>query len=370
MTNNEHFFEKAIELAEKARGKTGMNPIVGAVVVKENNIVGTGYTQECGKNHAEIEALLAAGEAAKGAELYVTLEPCCHQGKTGPCTEAIIEAGIKKVYAGIIDPNPSVNGCGFEALKQAGIEVVTGLAEERVRKQLEVYLTNRSENRPFFAMKSAVSLDGKLACSTGASKWISSTESRELGYRLRKDYKVILTGIRTVLRDDPLLDVRLDSGNEPSCQAELRIVLDSKLRIPRDSKLVLTASKIPVLLIKSKDYRNPEKEKELYAAGVEIASAECNDKGELSLQDIIKILNQREIPSVLIEAGGQINTCFLTHRLIDKIYYFIAPKILGGNIGVFNDLRIHKPSDAIRFKREEMIIIGDDILLVGYPRYK
>lgn len=363
-----HFFQKALELAEQAQGKTGINPNVGAVIVKNGRIVGSGHTQECGKNHAEVEALAQAGENAKGADLYVTLEPCCHHGRTPPCTEKIIAAGIKRVFAGISDPNPLVGGRGFQQLKRAGIELTSGIEEEKVRQQLEIYLTNCREKRPFFIMKNAVSLDGRIACSSGKSKWITCTESRTAAHRLRQSGGVILTGINTVLEDDPLMNVRL-AANDNLCQPKLRVVLDSSLRIPVDCQIAATAEQIPVLVIKSADYENTEKEKILAAKGVEVFSVDRDSQGMLSLTQVVSLLNKKEIPSVLIEAGAGINTSFWQQRLVDKLYYCIAPIILGGDRAVTGELGFAEPAAGIRIAVEQINRCGEDIMIIGYPLY-
>ncbi len=365
---DKRFFDKALALAEQAKGKTGINPNVGAVIVKNGRIIGAGCTQECGKNHAEIEALIQAGNDANEADIYVTLEPCCHHGRTPPCTEKIIAAGIKRVFTGISDPNPMVNGKGFARLKEAGIEVTSGIAAERVTRQLEIYLTNRLQKRPFFIMKNGVSLDGRIACSSGKSRWITCLESRKIAHQLRETTGVILTGIETVLKDDPLMNVRLSKSGNP-CQPKLRIVLDSSLRIPLDSKLVTSTGEIPLLVIKSNDYNDQLKEKKLSEKGVEILSVARDRQRKLSLPDIVSILNNKEIPAVLIEAGAAINTSFWRQRLVDKLYYCIAPLILGGNRTVTEELDFSDPTQGIKIKIDETVRCGNDILIVGYPVY-
>jgi diaminohydroxyphosphoribosylaminopyrimidine deaminase/5-amino-6-(5-phosphoribosylamino)uracil reductase len=362
----ERFFWEAFNLAGQGRGKSGINPFVGAVIVKNGKIIGRGFTQESGKNHAEIEALLDAAESAGGAELYVTLEPCCHYGRTPPCTSAIIKAGIKKVYAGITDPNPQVNGKGFAALEAAGIIVEKGFWKEKIEKQLEYYLTYRRENRPFVMMKNAVTLDGKIATGTGDSKWISCPASREFSHRLRKEAGAVVTGIETVLSDDPLLNVRL--GKEP--QPVLRIILDSRLRIPLESKIVRTAAGIPTIIYKREDFTSAGKEKELREKGVTVLSLPALNSEYLSLKALMTDLLAKEIPVIMIEAGTRLSSSFLRAKLVDKIYYFISPIAVGGGQTVFKDLAVDTLSQAVKLKIDRIEQVGNDLLLIIYPQLK
>lgn len=366
MSYREIFFKEAFELAEQGRGKSGINPFVGAVLVKDNKVIGRGFTQERGKNHAEVEAIANTSQTTTGADLYITLEPCCHYGKTPPCTDAIIKAGIKRVYAGITDPNPLVNGKGFNILRDAGIEVKTGYWHEKIEKQIEYYLKYRRENRPFIIMKNAVTLDGKIATEQGDSHWISCQASREYSHRLRKEAGAVITGIETVLSDDPLLNVRLGGQSEPI----LRIVLDSRLSIPLTSRIVKTSREIPTIIFKRDDYSNPDKEKVLIAQQVKVGSLAAESPEYLSLDSLIRELNRLELPVLLVEAGCKLSSSFLKARLVDKIYYFIAPKIVGGNNTVFNSLGIDSLEQAIYINIEKVEKIGDDQLIVGYPKYK
>lgn len=361
----EKYFEEAYRLAERGRGRCGINPFVGAVLVRNNTIVGKGYTQECGKNHAEIEAITDAGKEAKGADLYVTLEPCCHQGKTPPCTTAIIKAGIERVYAGISDPNPVVNGKGFAELKAAGIEVTYGFGQKKIAKQLEYYLTYRRENRPFIMMKNAVSLDGKIAAQSGDAKWISSPESREYGHALRREAGTVVTGIETLLNDNPLLNVRLKDATEPV----LRLIMDSRLRIPLDSEIVKTAGEIPTIVFKSEEYSDKNKEEKLLGFNVGIESLPSENKEYLSLISLMEFACSKEIPTILVEAGTRLSSSFLRGELVDKIYYFIAPKIIGGGNTVFDNLNIEKMSQALHIEIDKMETVGPDLLIIGYPQY-
>ncbi len=358
----EQFFREAIQLGEQGRGRCGINPFIGALLVKDGRVIGRGYSQKCGKNHAEIEAILNAQESTEGADLYVTMEPCCHFGKTPPCTDAIVKAGIKRVYAGIKDPNPLVNGKGFEILKAAGIEVMSGFEEEKIKKQLEYYLTYRREHRPFIIMKNAVSLDSKIATGNGESQWISCPEARVYSHKLRQEAGAVLTGIETVLSDDPLLNVRLEDKVEPV----LRIILDSRLRIPLDSKIVGTASEFPTIAFKRDDYSDPIKEKTLQEKNIQIKSVPPETEEFLSLTHLIDELNKLELPVILIEAGPRICSSFIRAGLVDKLYYFIAPKLIGGNQSVFDDLGVDRIAQSINIRIDSLEKVGNDLLIIGY----
>jgi diaminohydroxyphosphoribosylaminopyrimidine deaminase/5-amino-6-(5-phosphoribosylamino)uracil reductase len=365
MKFNEQFFQRAYELAEQGRKISGINPFVGAVIVKDGRIIGEGFTQPCGKNHAEIEALKNATEPVEGAELYVTMEPCCHQGRTPPCTDSIIKAGIVRVYAGITDPNPEVNGKGFDTLKAAGIEVHKGFWTEKIERQLERYLTLRKKHRPFVIMKNAVTLDGKIATSSGDSRWITSPESREYVHQLRKEAEVVVTGINTVIKDDPLFNIRLGDKSEPI----LRIILDSYLRIPLKSNIVKSAARIPTIIYKREDYENRSKEDKLTGKKITIGSLAAVDKNYLSLVALMRELNTLEVHTIMVEAGTELSSSFIRQKLVDKIYYFVAPKILGGKNSVFNALQIDTLERAIRLKPDKIEHIGDDLLVIGYLQY-
>ncbi|MFA7598928.1 MAG: bifunctional diaminohydroxyphosphoribosylaminopyrimidine deaminase/5-amino-6-(5-phosphoribosylamino)uracil reductase RibD [Candidatus Cloacimonas sp.] len=365
MGYEEKFFRMAFELAERGRGKCEPNPFVGALIVKNGRVIGSGYTQPYGKNHAEKEAILNATENTKGADLYVTLEPCVHYGKTPPCAEAIIEAGIKNVYAGIQDPNPLVNGKGFEHLRKAGINVETGFMQEEIEKQLECYLHYKKTERPFFIMKGGVSLDGKIATNKGESKWITSEKSRLRGQMLRREAGALITGIGTLLEDNPRLNIRLEGGIKPL----IRIVLDSQLRIPADSNVANNADKNPTYVIKSVEHSDPKKEEALSAKGINIRSAPIGTDGRIELQAVIPILNELKIQTVLIEAGPKLCSAFLDAQLVDKLYYFVAPKIIGGHNSLFQYLDIQNLNEAVNLKIESIERIDEDLLIVCYPIY-
>lgn len=357
------FFEHALQLAERGRGKTSPNPFVGAVIVKDGAIVGEGYTQPWGQDHAEVQAIKDAQAKCAGAEMYVTLEPCNHFGKTPPCTEAIIKAGIKTVYAGIIDPNPKVNGKGFAKLEEAGVRVVRGLYEKHIEKQLEAYLTNMRKQRPFFTLKTAISLDGKIALDTGESRWITSEPARVKVHELRLEYDAVLTGINTVLADDPLLNVRFCKAH----RQPLRLVLDSCLKIPLTAKLVQSASEQPLWIFRRDDFHAPQKEKLLTQKGVKIFPLPQTETG-LSLASLAEVLFRKGVCSVIIEAGQSLNDSFMRSGLCDKLHIFVAPKLLGGSKNAFLNLAIDKMANSINVSLHTLEKIGEDIHIVAYPQ--
>ena len=360
----EKYFIRAMELAENGRGKTSPNPFVGAVIVKNNEIVGEGFTQPYGQDHAEIQALKQAAEKAKDAEMYVTLEPCAHQGKTPPCADAIIESGIKKVYVGIIDPNELVNGKGVAKLKDAGIEVETGIMAKEVRRQLEYYLTFIKEKRPFVIMKNAVSLDGKIATEEGFSKWITGADARRKVHLIRSELDAIITGLGTIINDNPMLNVRIDGDYK----SPVRVVLDEHLSIPLESKLVRTADEVRTIVCKSEHYCNKEVEDKLKESKVEIISLPESDKG-LDILALIKKLYEMNFTAIMVESGSKVCTSFLEEKLVDKIHYFMAPKILGGNFSVFQSLSIKQMHQAISIDIVDFEQVGTDYHFVGYLKY-
>lgn len=364
MNQNEKFMRLAIHAAETSAGISSPNPHVGAVLVKNGIVVATGSTQFCGGDHAEIVALKKAGEKARDAELYVTLEPCCHYGKTPPCTDAIIKAGIKKVIVGITDPNPLVNGKGLKILQNNGIEVVSDILSEEISKQLEIFVFWKKNNRPFITMKNAVTLDGKIASETGDSKWITGELAREQVHLLRSRNDAVLTGINTVLADDPMLNVRLkDVSKSP-----IRVILDPNLLIPEKSKIVHTAQDYKTIVFYSNNGELLEKIDRLTNHGIQCIPVEGEDE-KLDLQAVLTTLSEMSVSSLMIEAGKNINTAFLKEKLVNKIYYYIAPKIIGGSYSVFSDLGLDSMSEAITLNEKKIEIIGDDILVSGYVCY-
>jgi diaminohydroxyphosphoribosylaminopyrimidine deaminase / 5-amino-6-(5-phosphoribosylamino)uracil reductase len=363
MEYSEKYFHHAYQLAEKGRGRTSPNPFVGAVLVKDDKVIGTGYTQAYGQDHAEVQAIKAAKSQCRGADLYVTLEPCSHFGATPPCADLIIKNGIKRVFIGMKDPNPLVKGKGIQKLKEAGIEIIQGIWKDKIEKQLESYIIYITQKRPFIFMKSAVTLDGKIADNKGNSRWISGEESRIYTHHLRQEADAVVTGIGTVLADNPLLNVRLpEVFKQP-----LRVVLDPVLQVPIQSDIVQTAREFPTLLIKSSEYANQKKEDKLKELGLNIEAVSPLPEG-LDLKAVSNLLYDMKKMQVMIEAGPRLCSSFLRHSLVDKLFYFMAPKIIGGKHILFDDVGVEDLADSIDFHIDELKKIGQDILVIAYPR--
>ncbi len=362
MSRINSYMKMAYELGELGRAYTSPNPFVGCVIVKDDVIVGQGRTQPWGKDHAEVQALKEAKELAKGAEMYVTLEPCAHYGKTPPCAKAIIEAGIKVVYAGIKDPNPKVNGKGFQMLQDAGVEVHYGFMQNAIRKQLEYYLTYITQERPFVYMKNAVSLDSKIADDNGNSKWITSSASRRKVHYLRNEADAIITGVKTVNEDDAMLNVRLDDVeiSNPS-----RVVVDKYFEINIESKLVVSSRDIATMIFTSSQYRDSKKHLLLESKGLQVVFLDVLNN-TFNLQEITAYLYNKNMYSVMIEAGPQLCSSFLAQGLIDKIYYFIAPSIIDGNMNVFSNIGIDSIENKIQLELDSIERIDNDVLLTYY----
>ena len=350
---------RAIDLAKKGYGYTNPNPLVGAVIVKNGNIIGEGYHEKIGGLHAERNALKNCQEDPEGAEIYVTLEPCCHYGKTPPCTEALIEAGIKKVYVGNTDPNPKVAGGGIKILREHGIEVETGILEEECRQLNDIFFYYIQNDIPYTALKYAMTLDGKIATVTGESKWITGETAREHVHKLRHRYAAIMAGIGTVLADDPMLNARIENGNDP-----IRIICDSNLRIPEDSKIVQTAKEIKTIIATIS--QNKEKIKQLEQKGCQIIKTTPKDD-QIDLKELLKQLRKMEIDSVLVEGGGILNESLLKSGCIKKVYAYIAPKLFGGKTAKtpVEGEGIKKIKDAVIFDEIKVTKLGNDILLEG-----
>ncbi len=327
--------EHALALARKGTGLASPNPMVGCVVVREGQIVGEGFHQYEWRDHAEIVALKSAGDKARGATLYVTLEPCNHTGRTGPCTEAIIAAGLQRVVAAMDDPNPVNSGCGFERLRTAGIEVFTGVCEEEASRLNEPFARWIRTKKPFVTLKSAMTLDGQLALPRSDKKtgqnsgkrrsWISSEESREEVHRMRHASDALLTGIGTILADDPLLT---DRSGLPRRKRLLRVVLDSKLRLSPKSRIVKTSD--DDLLVFTTLPVNSSKARKLQDGGVEVIHAKTKN-GRIDLSSVFAELGRREILSVLLEAGPLLNGAALAAGIVHKLFLFYAPTIAGEN---------------------------------------
>ena len=360
----EAYMEMAFALAKKGLGTTSPNPMVGALVVKGQRVVGKGYHRKPGEPHAEPIALEQAGEQARGGTLVVNLEPCCHTEKrTAPCVDAVIKAGIKRVIVAMFDPNPQVSGKGVEALRKAGIEVKVGVLSEEARRLNEVYVTFREKKRPFFLMKSALSLDGKIATKIGESKWISNEESRSYSNKLRSVMDGIMVGINTVILDNPLL---LPKGAKPK-RYPVRIVLDSKLRIPLTCELVKTAAAHKTMVFALPDAR-ADKVERLKSLGVEVVKVGLGENGRVSLGGLCEELRQREIMSVIAEGGGELNSSLLKEDLVDKVVLFFGPMFIGGKgaPGLIAGKGIDFLKEAYGVDVVSMRRLKDDICVEGY----
>ncbi len=357
------FMKEAIRLASKGTGFVSPNPLVGALVVRDGKIVGRGFHEKFGGPHAEVNALRDAREKARGATLYVTLEPCNHHGKTPPCTVAILESGVKRVVIGMMDPNPDVKGGGAKVLKEHGIEVVCGVLEEECKRQNEIFLKFVSHKIPFVIAKIAATLDGKIATRDGDSKWITGEKSRAMGHRLRQRVAAILVGIETVLSDDPMLTVRLENV-VPSHPA--RFIFDYYGRTPLDSKLVKSANDVPVYLVVSDQLEESKLEK-FYKAGVKVWKIRGKE-GHIDSVAFLQRLGQEGFDSLLVEGGAAVHGSFFDAGLIDKIFFFYAPKILGGSRSrpMVGGKGISSMSKALKVRHLEVKRIDDDILVTGY----
>lgn len=321
---DEEYMRQALAIARFAAGRTSPNPLVGAVIVNGGRIVGQGWHRKAGTPHAEVHALRQAGELANGATLYVTLEPCSHYGKTPPCSEAVIQSGIKRVVVAMRDPNPLVAGRGLEALRTAGIQVEEGILQAEAEALNEVFLKWIATRRPLVALKMAMTLDGKIATAAGQSKWITNEASRRYAHRLRDLYDGILVGIGTVLADDPSLTARLPEGGKNP----VRIVVDSSARTPVSSKLV-TDQKAPTIIAVT-EQAPPERIERLKQQGAEVLVFQSDANGKVPLRALLQQLGENEICSLLVEGGSSVHGAFVAQGLVDQVYAFIAPKMVGG----------------------------------------
>lgn len=351
----------ALDLAASAKGKTNPNPLVGAVIVKDGMIVGTGLHRKAGEPHAEVHAFKMAGDHAKDATLYVTLEPCSHFGKTPPCANLVKESGVKRVVVAMQDPNPSVAGRGIRLLREAGIEVEVGVLEQESRRLNERFIHNMIAARPFVISKFAMTLDGKIATYSGHSQWITGEQARLDVHEIRDEVDAILVGVGTVLKDNPALTTRLPDrlGKNP-----VRIILDSSLRTPLDAQILNTSVARTILVIEEGlDSTTYE------ALGVEILSV-SKTNGKLDLAVMLEKLYALGITDVLIEGGGEVNASFLRAGLIDKFFVYIAPKVLGGrqSITPFTGENVETIDAATLLEFGDVDKFGHDLRITAYPR--
>lgn len=360
LSYDEKYMRLAMQLAGNAIGRTSPNPLVGAVIVKDNRVVGCGWHRKAGTPHAEVHALNQAGELAQGADVYVTLEPCAHYGKTPPCAKALVEAKVKNVYGGLLDVNPKVAGKGFKILEDAGIHVEYGFLQDELRKQNEVFFKWIEHKKPFVVLKAAMTLDGKIATATGQSKWITNETSRAYGYKLRDIYDGIMVGINTVIEDNPMLTARVDGGKNP-----IRIVVDSSLRIDINANVV--QDKSAKTIIATTDKADKDKILKLQAQDVDVIVVDKDKNDKVDIEKLLDILGQKNICSILVEGGATLSGSFVAKKLVDKVYFFIAPKIIGGKeaktpvagTGILN------LQEALALKDIQIEKLEEDILIIG-----
>jgi len=349
----------ALDLAELGEGAVHPNPLVGAIVVRNDTVVGQGYHREFGGPHAEVFALAEAGESARNATLYVTLEPCCHHGKTPPCTERILAAGVRRVVVAARDPNPCIDGGGLACLRAAGVDVTEGVLCEEAQQQNEIYFSFVRRQRPFVQLKLAVSLDGRIATKTGDARWISSEQARVEVHRLRRKFMAILVGVQTVVTDDPLLSVRHVDGPDP-----VPVVLDRRGRVPPTARL-FHEHRSPIVATASMP---EELESALRASGARVWRLPDPGSG-IDLPALLSRLAGDGIDSVLIEGGGETAAAFLDASLVDKVTLFISPLLIGGRgaVPAVGGQGVEHVDDALRLERVTIEWCGPDLLYTGYP---
>lgn len=358
--NEEAYMERALELAERARGRTSPNPMVGSVIVKDGEVVGEGYHEKAGLPHAEINALRQAGEKAAGATMYVTLEPCNFQGRTPPCTDAIISAGIKNLVVSAEDPNPKVAGKGIAVLKEAGVVVSRGLLKDKATAINEAYNKHITTGLPFVTVKAAVSLDGKIATKTGSSRWITGEESRKRVHVMRAENDVILTGSGTVNADNPSLTARLDDRD---VKQPVRVILDSDGSIDENSYVIATADEIQTIIFATENITLAAKER-LEGLGIEVIVTK-SENGRVPIKKVLVELGRRGIVSVVVEAGKSLTTAIVESQMFDKLVLFVAPILIGGEDApsFFAGTGADDVKDAMRLNLSDVRRVGNDVMI-------
>lgn len=361
----EAYMRRALELAKQGEGYTSPNPMVGCVVVKDGRIISEGYHERCGEFHAERNALTRCTEDAEGADLYVTLEPCCHYGKTPPCTDIILEKKIGRVFVGSMDSNPLVAGRGVEILRENGVIVETGILEQECLKLNEVFYHYITKKTPFVVMKYAMTLDGKIACANGDSKWVTGEAAREAVHRMRGRYRGIMVGIGTVLADDPMLNCRVEGGRDP-----IRIICDSNLHIPMESQIVKTAKEIDTIVactgnaLEAK--QKQDKIRKLGEAGIQLIGTQGGHG--VNLTELMEKLGEQKIDSILLEGGGTLNASALGAGIVNKVYAYISGKLIGGMDArsPVEGMGADRMADARCLSGMEIERLGDDFCISGY----
>jgi len=372
--NDQAYMKLALRLAAKGTGRVSPNPMVGAVVVKDGQIVGRGYHRAYGRPHGEVEAMNRAGDAARGADLYVTLEPCNHQGRTPPCTQAVLKAGIRRVVIANLDPNPRVNGGGAEFLQSQGLQIEIGLLADQAWRLNEAWFKWVATGLPFVIAKAACSLDGKIATAGGESQWLTGEKARGFGHQLRHQVDAILVGIGTVLADDPQLTVRLpqrltENGKrktENGPRDPIRIVLDSRLRLPLDAKMLHLDSAAPTW-VGCTDAAPRDKIQAIKDLGADVLVMPA-ESDRVALKPLLAELGRRQVQSLLVEGGAETLGSFFDQRLVDKFYFFYAPKILGGKSapGMLAGEGVQRLGDALQAGELSIRKLGPDLLIMGY----
>ena len=359
-SKDEVFMKRALDLAVKAMGRTTPNPLVGCVIVKDEQVVGEGYHLRAGTPHAEVHALKAAGEQAFGATAYVTLEPCSHFGRTPPCAEALIEAGIKRVVVAMKDPNPLVSGRGIARLRETGIEVEVGLMFKEASLVNEVFVKSITTGLPFVVYKTAMTLDGKIATETGDSRWVSTEVSRQYVHQLRDRYDVILVGSETVMLDDPALTCRLPSGRDP-----VRLIIDGQLRIEENAQILTASAHSPCIIATTQAASHEKIDRLNLLSGVEVWQYET--LRHVPLEKLLRDLVQRSWTSVLLEGGGRLAGTLIQDQLVDKIDFFIAPKLVGGmGPSPLSGLHVQCMAEAIALYELHIDMDSGDLHVTGY----
>lgn len=368
-SEDERFMQMALTLAELGRGQTSPNPMVGAVLVKDGEVIGQGAHLKAGLPHAEVHALRMAGDKANGATAYVTLEPCSHHGRTPPCADALIDAGVRRVVIAIQDPDVRVQGQGVLKLRQAGIEVVTGILATAVEILNEEYLTFKQKGRPFVTWKCAATLDGYIATSSGHSSFVTGPESRRTVHDMRRRVSAVAVGIQTVLADNPRLTVRLSEDPEANLPHPVRVVFDSRLRMPPDAAMLKEPGQTLIYTTNSTLRHSAQAITTLRERGAEVVGVEEDAEGHVQLAEALNDLAQRGYQGVLVEGGATITGALLKEQLVDKVVYYMAPKLLGGGLPALTGYGPTRMDEAIPLHSVVWTQVGDDLRLEGYPVY-
>jgi len=356
MTDHE-YMKQALLLAEKGTGHVNPNPLVGSIIVKNGKIIGEGYHEKYGEPHAEVNAINSLKESARGATIYVTLEPCAHVGKTPPCVDAVIGSGVARVVVASLDPNPLVAGRSIKKMKEAGIEVVIDILKEEANQLNAVFFHYITTKTPYVVMKYAMTTDGKIATYTGKSRWITSQKARRRVHEDRNRYSAIMVGVGTVIADDPMLDCRIEGGRNP-----IRIICDTHLRTPLSSKIVTTAKKIPTMIATSST--DVLKINELIEKGCQILPISTESE-RIDLKLLMTLLGERGIDSIFLEGGATLNASALEAEIVNKVQTYIAPKLFGGSSAPtpIAGVGVATPAQAYRLENQKITILAPDILI-------